>query len=74
MRGVETLQNYYKFPITIIAHSWRDNHSTSISGCGVWEDKGRDSSFQKGASHTYTLRVCLVGVKIRRIENRERKI
>ena len=58
MRGVETLQNYYKFPITITVHPWRDGHPTSISACRVWEDKGRDSNLQEGVSHIYTFRLC----------------
>ena len=45
MRGVETLQNCYKFPITITTHPWRDSHSANISTCKVSKGKGWDSSF-----------------------------
>ena len=57
MRGVKTLQNYYKFPITVTVHPWREGHSISISTCGVWEGKNRDLSLQERVSHTYTLRL-----------------
>ena len=34
-----------------------DSHSTRISACGVWGDKGWGSNFQEGVSHTFTLRL-----------------
>ena len=38
------------------AYLWCDGHSISITACGVG-GKCRGSSFQKGALHTYTLRL-----------------
>ena len=34
-----------------------DSHSTRISACEVWEDKGRGSNLQEGVSHIFTLRL-----------------
>ena len=37
-------------------HLWCDDHSTSLSACGVL-GQGLGSSLQEGVSHTYTLRL-----------------
>ena len=44
--------NYYSQLTTV--YLWCDGHSTSNSACGGVGGKGRDSSIQEEASHTYT--------------------
>ena len=39
-------------------HLWDGGYSTNINVCGIWRENGRSSSFQKGISHIYTLRLC----------------
>ena len=57
-------------------HPWLNVHSTHSTNtkflCGVG-DKDQDSSFQERILHAYTLRVCLFGEILGRMENLKEK-
>ena len=54
---VETWNNDQQDSRNITAHAWCGGHSTSISALLGVGGKGWGSSFQQGASYTYTLRL-----------------